>query len=124
MQPMKHLDYGQAVVFLEKAVAEKGANYVYESIETEEAYGEYDEMRDVQTACLYFHDGQPSCIVGHVLSYMGYTEATEGQSATQAIHNLGIEADARTQALLSEVQEAQDQGVAWGRAVGEAQFGD
>jgi hypothetical protein len=107
----KVLDIGQAVVFLEKAVGEKGADFVY-------ARNPVPEALD----CVYFDGEQPSCIVGHVVSYMGYdrTQVREGIGAAGLIEVLGIEADAETKTLLNRVQELQDTGVPWGDAVEEA----
>lgn len=103
-EPLKQLDYGQAVVFLEKAIAEKGADYEYERPEESET-------------CLYFEQGQPSCIVGHVLSYMGYNHVTEGMGVMGVLRSLGIDADYQTQNLLMNVQTSQDGGMPWGDAV-------
>lgn len=104
---MTELDYGQALVFLEKAVAEKGPDYVYERRSSE--------------ACVYFDQGKPSCIVGHMFDYMGLRGIPEGKAASQALETLGIAADTRTRDLLNHVQELQDTGVPWGDALRQAQ---
>lgn len=115
---MTELDYGQALVFLEKAVADKGPDYVYRRT-TPVTESEYETGQ----TCLYFEQGQPSCIVGHVMSYMGVTHSREGINAGHALTEAGIAADARTRRFLEEVQEKQDNGVPWGEAVRRAQFG-
>lgn len=113
-EPLKHLDYGQAVVFLEKAIAEKGADYEYEAPSID---------YETNTAqCVYFHGGQPSCVVGHVLSYMGYESAREGVCASLALGDLGIEADMETMGFLDVVQDYQDTGYSWGEALRMAQW--
>lgn len=109
---MKELDYGQALVFLEKAVAEKGPDYVYLR---------KDYYSEDTGGCVYFDGGAPSCIVGHVLSYMGFDSAPEGRTASQALRTKAIKADQRTQDLLDSVQESQDSGVPWGESVLRAQ---
>lgn len=105
---MTELDYGQALVFLEKAIGEKGPDYVYQRMTN-------------GMGCLYFEQGQPSCIVGHVLSYMGIDSAPEGQGASRALKSLGVRTDFKTTALLDGVQEKQDNGVPWGEALRRAQ---
>lgn len=119
---MTELDYGQALVFLEKAIGEKGADYVYE-VNGLNAKVEADRGNSLQ--CLYFDKGQPSCIVGHVLDYMGIgaNEAIENEPARNALDGL-IETDEKTITLLDKVQEHQDKGVPWGEALRLAQFGD
>lgn len=111
-EPVRELDLGQAVVFLEKAIAEKGADYVYEPAQNGER-------------CLYFDNGTPSCLVGHVLSYMGYdsTDVTENEDAETTIQKMGIEFDKETARLLCAVQENQDDGLAWGESLRRARFG-
>jgi hypothetical protein len=51
----------QAVALLERAVAEKGADYKYTPVP--------HPTRGSQ--CQYQFDGAPSCIVGHALTYVG-----------------------------------------------------
>lgn len=121
--PQKVLDYDEAVNLLEKAIGVKGEDYVYE-IDGKSVEGFNSPHTDSESAqCLYFHNGAPSCIVGHVMDFMGYDSETflEGLSAKHAISRLGIEADAHTLALLEVIQEQQDCGVAWGLALEEAQ---
>lgn len=118
-EPPRELDYGQAVVFLEKAVAEKGPDFTYHTRELNEheraTWYASDDM--VEEGCLYFDNGQPSCIVGHVLSYMGYDNAPEGAPAQIALTTLGIAMDDETRRLLTDVQRRQDNGIPWGEAV-------
>jgi len=60
-----HLSYQDALTFLEKAVADKGADYVYEN--------PLRPGSEAQTTdCRYFDaEQQPSCILGHVLVHLG-----------------------------------------------------
>lgn len=50
------IDRNKAIELLEKALEEKGPDYVYERIDG---------------GCVYVSNGQPSCIVGHALAYAG-----------------------------------------------------
>ncbi len=57
----KIIDGPEALSLLKRAVAEKGAEYVYP-----------DAERDVDSRqCNYFVGGKPSCIVGYAMSYVG-----------------------------------------------------
>lgn len=106
------LDEAQAINLLEKAVGEKGADYVYPRMMT---VGDIT----VATQCDYFREDQPSCLVGHVLSYLGYDNAdeAEGHSASYAMEKLGIEFDDAAAFILEQAQDAQDSGTPWGEAV-------
>jgi hypothetical protein len=106
VKPIK-LTYVDALRLLEKAVADKGSGYVYERI----------PLADSQV-CQYFHAGQPSCIVGHVLAYEGVTQADLSDGLNRAgVGALGIEVDTETMLLLKLAQRFQDAGVAWGETV-------
>lgn len=88
-----------------RAIAEKGEDYVY-------------PLANANSACLYFEDdGQPSCIVGHVLHYMGESHGPEGASAYVAVRNFGW-SNAVREGLL-KAQRAQDDGRTWGEALAE-----
>jgi hypothetical protein len=117
-EPQKELDRGQALVFLEKALGEKGADYVYtlggRDVKT------YNEQNSHTMRCQYFEDGQPSCLVGHVLSYMGYNERVvpEHDSASNVVNTvLGISTGIDVLQALDKAQELQDTGYTWGEAV-------
>lgn len=102
------LDYDTALALLERAVAEKGADYAYP-----------------RSYCVYFEpDGSPSCIVGHVLAYMGVTRRDVldwNRSPVLTLCSLEvIEADYLTQRLLVLTQMHQDSGTPWGEAVAKA----
>ncbi len=88
--------------------------------------------------CVYFADGTPSCIVGHVIANLGgshddlklawHTEDPDAgeldlndESAVGDLVRHGVlNADEKTEDLLSRVQGKQDTGIPWGRAVAEA----
>lgn len=125
-EPQKELDFDQAIIYLEKAVGEKGRDYIYE-IDGVDAITYRNQSHGIAMPCHYWHKGAPSCIVGHVLDYMGYepeqivglhhVNCIEGNTAAHALGLLGIDADPETQALLHKVQELQDRGVPWGEAL-------
>lgn len=117
IEPMKFLDYDMAVNLMEKAIGERGEDYIYEPIRQRELPGGDAEV----VACLYFAEGEPSCLVGHVLSYMGYDSAPEGNVASPTLADgMGIDIDVDTADLLDTVQQGQDKGMPWGRALTEA----
>lgn len=88
---------------LARAVAEKGEDYVYP-----------EEEKD-GVGCHYFYEGRPSCIIGHVLSYLGMTEGPEGSGAIFALRRLGFSPAEEYAAVAA--QESQDAGRTWGDAL-------
>ncbi|NIJ10528.1 hypothetical protein FHU38_000872 [Saccharomonospora amisosensis] len=72
-------------------------------------------------ACLYFADGAPSCLHGHVFAGLGHDEESlamdNGETAATAYAALGYELTPRAETLATVTQESQDDGVAWGRCV-------
>lgn len=113
-----YLDKDQAINLMEKAIGEMGADHVYKPFpQMNELFNREEEV------CLYFSpEGQPSCIVGHVFSYLGYGPniLIEGKTASAAIDTLGIDADPDAVAILEATQSAQDIGKAWGVALADA----
>jgi hypothetical protein len=99
---------------IEGAVALKGEDYVYPRRETSE-----DEIG--WGGCDYIRDGQPSCIVGHVLVAAGVDPTAlsleEGQSAWTVTARLLPEWGTDIQRALDSAQSAQDQGMTWGEAL-------
>lgn len=105
---------------LERAVAEKGADYVYE--------------RDEVGRCAYFNqDGSPSCLVGHILHYKGVTiddlkdsrawreDGMNANASVAALIDSGVlDAPYSAATLLRNAQINQDSGFEWGRAVEDA----
>lgn len=117
------ITFEQAVASLEKAVAAKGADFVYEQIAVD------DNTEDPTTMCMYFEpeSGEPSCIVGHVLADQGITLPVIGEDANadEDVHSLvakgrlHLDGD-RTKQLLQRAQQRQDHGHSWGTAVADA----
>lgn len=94
-----------------RAVEEKGADYVYPDSE-KGLVSMYTEP-----ICRYFRedDGAPSCIFGHVLSYLGKSTALEGSNADIALAGCGFTGAERTAA--NHAQVSQDSGATWGETL-------
>lgn len=109
-----HVDAALALELLDRAVAEKGADFVY-------------ERRAL--SCRYAHEGKPDCIVGHVLVYLGVPAerltCIEGMAFDMTIlHHVEIEFGlaftSKAVMALSIAQSEQDSGTPWALAVAEA----
>ena len=113
------IELAEALELLERAVAEKGADYEYRS--------------PTGSACVYTYDGKPSCILGHALSYKGVVvpEATSGlvynwndQRIEHVAHTValaqGVWLSPGAWLVWSAAQEVQDGGASWGSAVAAA----
>lgn len=111
------LDGKKAVALLRLVVFEKGADYVYVRPNPD---------RDT---CVNFHDGQPSCIVGHVLANLGVTgeKAEEfGIAGSQGVYDavrsinasdLPWTINSEACLVLGAAQAVQDAGGTWGEAL-------
>jgi len=101
---------------IEKVVAEKGADYVYDREHGGCTYSEQTPEGVV-----------PSCIVGHVIAKMDpelFQRVAEYESETGGfwwtgvdIRIPGIEQDSAVKYALREAQDAQDDGDTWGEAL-------
>lgn len=110
---MQELTYDKTVELLDRAIAEKGEDYVYLPVTM-------IRDDDPETLCLYFNeDDTPGCIIGHVMHYLGVTptRGIEGVSGSVALKDLGIKVDEPTAVLINNTQSKQDQGTPWGDAV-------
>lgn len=109
---MEVLTYTEAVALLDRAVAERGEDYVYP-----------EEERTAMGDCRYFFDGHPSCIIGHVLAYKGIgaeqIKDYEGKYVGAVISKFFVPA-IDVALLFTEAQSMQDNGHSWGQAVSEA----
>lgn len=114
---------GEVLQLLRKAVDEKGLDHV--------------GMNSTDEGCQYFEDGQPSCIIGHVFSYMGLRQELMGTENTVPIigptyaDQLEMHPRLATQLrlagipdftqqalrLMSLAQSEQDHGTPWGQVV-------
>lgn len=117
-----HLDLFTAQSLLRRAVEEKGDSYVYSfagqsAPNCECVYAE--EVLDDNGKCQYI----PSCIVGHVLYYLGVDldkAASQGGNVLNALEGLELDGiltyDHDAMVYLSIAQAAQDSGSPWGAA--------
>lgn len=119
--PAVTLTFEETVALLRRAQGAKGKDYVYERQPIVDSEGM------ATSGCVYFTEDGPSCKVGHILHYKGVTfEDMEamGQNCTTNVSELVAEkrlvVDLRTEGLLTLVQEKQDEGMPWGRALEEA----
>lgn len=97
-------------------LAEARPDYVYEK-----------EPGTFKSSCVYFDDERkPSCIVGHVLSRLGFEPGDDFMRAANAEDVEGLVAggwldvDEATTWLLQEAQRLQDDGQTWATAVAHA----
>jgi hypothetical protein len=121
---MKHIrfDEQKVVTDLRAVVATKGPDYVYPR------GGKHGGMGE---DCVYFEpNGEPSCIIGHVLARHGVTledlrhdteDLNEGSSVAQLIMDGLLRLDGPYERdlrdFLQDVQAFQDRGVPWGPAL-------
>jgi hypothetical protein len=112
----------EVVELLNRAVAEKGADYEYPR-----AGGE----------CFYFEpDGTPSCLIGNVLAQKGvkledFVVIEDGQpwdlNSGESVFSLDaygfIKTTGETQDILTRAQRMQDDGYSWGEALDLATMG-
>ena len=113
------ITYEMADKALKMAIEAKGPDYVYPRGQVE--------------ACVYYENAQPSCLVGYVLSTLGYEPFEEGSEENKysvnelfkrgliAVDDYDEEANwSPTLFLLGQVQNYQDTGTCWGQAVAAA----
>lgn len=107
---------------VEKAVADKGAEFVYQPLPRPDSPG--------RTTCLYAEEIQdgagvhlvPSCLVGHAAYLLGGMELLqklhdlEGGDAYAVLEDAEL-ASERARNWLSDVQGSQDMGFTWGQAL-------
>lgn len=74
--------------------------------------GECDE----DGVALYFKDGEPSCLFGHVLAEMGYgpDSVVENNTILSVFRQLGVNVSEK---MFLVVQDMQDSGETWGDVV-------
>lgn len=110
-------DINETVALVERAVNEKGPDYVFPARGKEYRLPNYWNNNS-QGMCRYFTltDHKPACIVGQVLAYVGLEDrALEGQGAASL--DLEDSFTSEAQYFLSEVQGYQDGGESWGAAL-------
>lgn len=100
----------EALDLLERAVQEKGEGHTY------------NQERHAGN-CYYFEPDsrEPGCIVGHVLSYVGFTaeDAANLEIENKAVRRFDFPAPGIA-AVLGAAQHSQDDGHTWGEALSDA----
>lgn len=92
---------------------------------------EMEHHRDISAANSYFHNGRPSCLVGHVLARHGMTEQdlVERGVNYMSLFSLCVEGvidvgadvdDSDVFTLLYTAQDGNDRSLPWGRVVVDA----
>jgi hypothetical protein len=97
------IELNDALNALRKVVAERGEDFVYEG------------------SCVYQFEGQPACIVGHVLAHLlpewwRSTEIVKQNLSAFQLSQCGL-ATADAADALEAAQVAQDTGLTWGEAL-------
>lgn len=115
-----YLSQKKFIELAKKAVAKMGPDYIYRP---PGGYG-----------CVYFdEEGEPSCILGHIISDLGITSENVGNHNSKTCDKIigskndspwrgkiMVHASPRVQVALRDLQRKQDMGVPWGRALEEA----
>ena len=111
---METLTLEDILLSTKRAIAEMGSDYVYVRVPAED-----DHFTDM--VCRYFYEGQPSCIVGHVVAILDLPHPPEGEAPNRmndrlfaAGTNVRIETDGV--AFLTYIQKHQDFGIPWGQS--------
>ena len=115
------IGFEDVLLATKRAMAEKGADFIYKLAEREQRMAEGYSSQDVE--CLYFEtvaeNTKPSCIVGHVIADLDLPHPSEGIGVDSYFGDLrqrGINLDDRAENFLSYAQAAQDKGLPWGEA--------
>lgn len=110
---MIEINYARALELVDAQIAKKGADYIYTAPETDD---------HLPGQCLYMHGDEPGCIMGHILTDLGFelNSSHEGRGITTLLIDLMCDHDLRVTDravnLLSWIQWGQDGGESWGKA--------
>jgi hypothetical protein len=97
-------NYEETTELLQRAVAEKGDGYVYD------ADGAMCRYAEEET-------GAPSCIVGHVLDYVGLLDQAEEGAGALGVDGVKMNFTNRAGHMLWAAQIMHDHGRTWGEAL-------
>lgn len=120
---MRTYSYEETLAMLKSAVALKGEDFVY--------YGDPDNCYD--SACYYVKNGEPDCIVGHVLVEVGvkpedlsfggrYGHGFAGSVVSMLEEDGVVAFPGKAKALLISVQSRQDVHRPWGESLANAKL--
>lgn len=117
----EYLTYDRALVLLREVVAEFGEDYRYPDYPPETIQD--PDLGPLVSQCFYVRDAGPSCIVARVFHRAGVPiEDLRGVEAWTPVDvrqrpQFARWADQAARRLLFEVQDRQDAGQEWGRAL-------
>jgi hypothetical protein len=77
---------------------------------------------DDRESCVYAYDGQPSCLVGHVLHRVGFSLALLEYLGEDSIDGCAVVADETARKILGSAQGEQDGGLPWATALQSAEY--
>jgi hypothetical protein len=111
-----HIDGQRALELLREVVAEHGTETVYQQVPVMGSDGSERLM------CVYAHDGQPSCLIGHALHRAGVTvdELAALQGVADELDDVlpaRVDLDPLAESVFYAAQFLQDDGSPWGEAL-------
>jgi hypothetical protein len=112
----KPMDHHDAIRLLREVVAGR-EDYVYERV-----LADIDNDGHPAPSCLYYVDGKPSCVVGHVMNRWDPDfRPPEGSSPRLMAMFPGDPVSALAAEVFAAAQEKQDEGCTWGTALAAAE---
>lgn len=124
-EPAPFISYNDLVLYMEKAIADRGEGWVYPIGTAVEAgvAGAFPGMQPMTEGvpCQYtLPNGQPACAVGEILHLAGidieHEEDENKMSVDVLAMNYVFDTDEKGARYLSELQTQQDRGQPWGEA--------
>jgi hypothetical protein len=107
------LDLEQADALIQRAVNERGADFVYPN--------KWRANGEPSSACLYQvpgEPGKPACIIGMIANYLGVLDRMpEFEPGVDALEKAGVKVDEEAAFFLQTVQTSQDTRNPWGDAL-------
>jgi len=105
----------RALELMREVVAEYGEDHEYDPL----------QLPNGATACVYVHEGAPSCLVGHVLHRAGIPLDVMGAHENMGpAHPNFLRATGITEQValpLAAAQDVEDEGMTWGQALAAAE---
>lgn len=117
---IRYVTYAETLELFRQPIALKGEDYVYER----------NDSDDDTLVCYYAKNGEPSCIVGHVLHALGVSiedmthgyrrgplsEGFIGENLLKLTELYGLQFDTQSTVFMSRIQRHQDNEEPWGEA--------
>jgi len=127
-QLMNHVYNGPEILaILESVVAERPEGFRYEDAFPRVQMENNLASELMHPTCLYFHEGQPACLVGQVLHRIGFgpDAVIEGKGIMELCRQARAIREVLSQQaieMLSRAQSAQDNGATWQEALDAARI--